>query len=124
MPDGQDSSKINYVVIDAESRTAFPADIRRAAELLSAFLDGITMGRMLADDGDSAPAPRPTEPSRRSLRERIESSLTTGHTPLRVGGCSLIAGDVSRVSDPGAERDVVLVWGPNAAATVRAAFPS
>ena len=126
MPDGQDSSKINYVVIDAESLTAFPADIRRAAELLSAFLDGITMGRMLADDdGDSAPAPRPTEaPSGRSLRERIESSLATGHTPLRVGGCSLIAGDVSRVSEPGAERDVVLVWGPNAAATVRAVFPS
>nr|WP_221381657.1 hypothetical protein [Actinoplanes polyasparticus] len=125
MPDGQSPSTVNYVVIDAESLTSFPADIRRAAELLSAFLDGITMGRMLADDaGDSAPAPRSTEPQTQTLRGRIESTLAAGHTPLRVGGCSLIAGDVTRVSEPGAERDIVLVWGPNAAATVRAVFPS
>jgi hypothetical protein len=130
MPDGQNPSTVNYVVIDAESLTTFPADIRRAAELLSAFLDGITMGRLLADDDadndaadDSAPGSAETRRPR-SLRERIESTLAAGHTPLRGGGCSLIAGDVSRVSDPGGERDVVLVWGPNAAATVRAVFPS
>jgi hypothetical protein len=126
MPNGEEASGINYIVIDEESMAVFPSDTRRAAELLTAFLDGITVGRMTvdsSDDNDAAgDAPRPK--SARSLRERIEASIASDRSPLRGPKCTLIARDVSRIRESNDERDVVLVWGPNAAATLRQIFPS
>ena len=119
MPGGQNSSTGTYVVIDAESLTTLPPIFAGRPRCSPHFS---TASRWVGCWPTTTASAEPRRP--RSLRERIDSTSATGHTPLRGGGCSLIAGDVSPVRDPGGERDVVLVRGRNAAATVKAVFPS
>jgi hypothetical protein len=147
-----DSSGLQILRVDGDFRRDLPEDVRWAATLLTAYLDGLTDGREKArtaatgptiPDSQRPPATPPSDgqPAAASAdREQLEGQATAAlaaesQNPVALlpsgGICGPISGDPiteTSVPDPGPStsssgRDVVLVWGPGAYATVRRALP-
>ena len=141
-----DSSGLQALRVDGDFRRDLPDDVRGAATLLMAYLDGLTDGQRRVRT-DSAPAvipdsqrpPSTPAPATASVsREQLEgqataTAATESQNPVAdlssAGICGPISGDPmpeSSLPDLGpstSARDVVLVWGPGAYDAVRRALP-
>jgi len=108
----ESSSGLQYLVIDGSAADFYPPEIRRAAELLAAYLDGVTAGRMM-------------QPSDRTARDAINeeagrAAAGVGEARTPMSACGTILGSDSGHPHqaPAVRRDIVVVWGPGAAGTV------
>jgi hypothetical protein len=147
-----DSSGLQILRVDGDFRRELPEDVRWAATLLTAYLDGLTDGRGKSHtvaagptipDSQRPPAtPAPDgQPAAASAdREQLEGHATAAlaaesQNPVAVlasaGICGPISGDQTTgttVPDLGPStsssgRDIVLVWGPGAYGAVRRVLP-
>jgi hypothetical protein len=121
------SPALHFIRIDGEVLGYYPAEIRHAIELLTAYADGLSDGQKVA-----AAPPQTGAALRGALDQQAAGVLAEERAPA--------AGDVSRelsicgpisgaepaqgLTPPGqasddSGREVVLVWGPGAYQTVR-----
>jgi hypothetical protein len=99
-------SDLQYVVIDGDALDYYPANVRRAVEVLTAYLDGLSAGRGL---------------SAGTLRQQIDETATTAATAAATQNalsvCGMIYGTTGGGSDnsgSGPGGNVVVVWGEGA----------
>jgi hypothetical protein len=133
-----DSSELRAIRIDGDLRRSLPEDVRWAATLLMAYLDGLTDGQR----GSRTPSPGPSDQrppstppaSREQLEGQAEAALAAENrnpaallAPANV--CGPISGDptpVTPVVTPtgsSSDREVVVVWGSGAYDTIRRSLP-
>jgi hypothetical protein len=106
MSDPSTSSGLQYVVIDGAALEFYPVHVRRAAEVLMAYLDGLSAGR-----GLSAGA------LRQQIDDTANAAATAAVTQNALSVCGMIYGTTGGGSDTsgsGPGGDVVVVWGPGA----------
>jgi hypothetical protein len=132
-----DSSELRVLRIDGDVRRSLPEDVRWAATLLMAYLDGLTDGQRGSRTAGPGPGDqRPPAPpaNRDQLEGQAEAALAAENqnpaallAPANV--CGPISGDqptVTPVATPtgsSSDREVVVVWGAGAYATVRRSLP-
>lgn len=110
MTDNPAPSGLQYVVIDGAALDYYPPTVRRAAELLMTYLEGLTAGRSLGADDKAA------------IRRRVDDvSRTAANSAADIGNlsaCGAIYGVTGGGSGSDAAGDFVVVFGPGAAAAV------
>jgi hypothetical protein len=110
-----------------------PPELRRAVELLTAYLDGMTVGRMVPPEEKVEPAGEGGEEGEGGEGVRAEVSehaqraaqllRRVGGPPLNASACGPIYGETSPRPRSGATaREIVVVWGPGAGDTIRELF--
>jgi hypothetical protein len=137
MTDAQ-SSELSALRIDGDLRRSLPEDVRWAATVLMAYLDGLTDGRRGTTAGSPSPndqRPPATPPANRDqLEGQAEAALAAERqdptallAPANV--CGPISGEPAPVTSVPApigspsDREVVVVWGRGAYDTVRRNLP-
>lgn len=113
MTDNPAPSGLQYVVIDGDALDYYPPNVRRAAELLMTYLEGLKAGRSLGA-GDAA-----------SIRRRVDDvSRAAAASADKIGNLSAcgaiygVTGGDSGADGTDSDGDFVVVFGPGAAAAV------
>lgn len=132
------ADELRVIRIDGDFRRTLPEDVRWAATLLMAYVDGLADGQRAS----AAPAPAPSSqeppgaPDRTGLESRAEAAgAAESQNPSALISSANVCGPISGgptgtdpVPAPGptastSDRDVVVVWGPGAYATIRRSLP-
>lgn len=128
------ADELRVIRIDGDFRRTLPEDVRWAATLLMAYVDGLTDGQR-ASSAPSSQEP-PGAPDRTGLESRAEAAgAAESQNPSALISSANVCGPISggpTAADPAPaagptgsspDRDVVVVWGPGAYATIRRSLP-
>jgi hypothetical protein len=133
-----DSSELRVIRIDGDFRRSLPEDVRWAATLLMAYLDGLTDGQRGSHASSPGPGdqrPPATPPaSRAELEGQAEAALAAeNQNPAALLAPANVCGPISGAPTPttpisapvgsSSDREVVVVWGSGAYETARRVLP-